>query len=47
MAGKYSIVTTGEGISATREMMITFVNTGTTDVPVWSAMGAKVTDSSI
>lgn len=47
MAGKYNIVTTGEGVSATREMMITFVNTGTTDVPVWSAMGAKVTDSSI
>ncbi len=47
MAGKYSIVTTGEGISATREMMITYLNTGTTEAPVWSAMGAKVTDSSV
>lgn len=47
MAGKYSIVTTGEGISATREMMITYLNTGSADAPVWSAMGAKVTDSNI
>lgn len=47
MAGKYSIVTTGEGISATREMMITYLNTGSAEAPVWSAMGAKVTDSSI
>lgn len=47
MAGKYSIVTTGEGISATREMMITYLNTGIADAPVWSAMGAKVTDSNI
>lgn len=47
MAGKYSIVTTGEGVSATRDMMITFLNTGTADEPVWAAMGAKVTDSSI
>lgn len=47
MAGKYSIVTTGEGISATREMMITYLNTGSADAPVWSAMGAKVTDSSV
>lgn len=47
MAGKYNIVTTGEGVSATREMMITFINTGTAEAPVWAAMGAKVTDSSI
>lgn len=47
MAKKYNIVTTGEGVSATREMMITFLNTGATDAPVWSAMGAKVTDSSV
>lgn len=47
MAGKYNIVTTGDGVSATREMMITYLNTGTADAPVWSAMGAKVTESSI
>lgn len=47
MAGKYNIVTTGDGVSATREMMITLINTGTTDAPQWAAMGAKVTDSSI
>lgn len=47
MAGKYHIVTTGDGVSATREMMITYVNTGTAEAPVWAAMGAKVTDSSI
>lgn len=47
MADTYTITTTGEGVSATREMMITYLNTGTADAPIWSAMGAKVTDSSI
>lgn len=47
MADTYTITTTGEGVSATREMMITYLNTGTFDAPIWSAMGAKVTDSSI
>lgn len=47
MAEKFTIATTGDGISATREMLITFLDTGTTETPVWSAMGAKVTDSNI
>lgn len=47
MADTYTITTSGEGISATREMMIAYLNTGTADAPVWSAMGAKVTDSNI
>ena len=44
---EYTITTTGEGVSATREMMITYLDTGTLDVPVWSPMGAKVTESNI
>lgn len=44
---KYTITTAGEGVSATREMMIAYLNTGTTATPVWSPMGAKVTDSNI
>lgn len=44
---EYTITTTGEGVSATREMMITYLNTGISDVPVWSPMGAKVTESNI
>ena len=44
---EYTITTTGEGVSATREMMIAYLNTGTADSPVWSPMGAKVTDSNI
>lgn len=47
MAGKYTITTKGDGVSATREMMIAFLNTGTADAPVWSAMGTKVTESSV
>ena len=47
MANEFSIVTAGEGASATREMMITYLNTGTADAPVWSPMGAKVNDSNI
>lgn len=47
MAGKYTIVTKGDGVSASREMMITYLNTGTATAPVWSAMGTKVTDSSV
>lgn len=47
MAEKFTITTTGDGVSASREMMITYLNTGTESAPVWSAMGAKVTDSSI
>lgn len=44
---KYTITTTGDGVSATREMMIAYLNTGTKATPVWSPMGAKVTDSNI
>lgn len=47
MAKKYTITTKGDGVSATRDMMIAYLNTGTADEPVWSAMGTKVTDSSI
>lgn len=47
MADTYTIATTGEGVSATREMMITYLNTDNAAAPVWSAMGAKVTDSNI
>lgn len=47
MPEKFTITTAGNGVSASREMMITYLNTGTADSPVWSAMGAKVTDSSI
>lgn len=47
MAEKFTITTTGDGVSATREMLVTYLNTGTADAPVWSAMGAKVTDSNI
>lgn len=46
MAAKYTIATAA-GVSATREMLITYLNTGTPDEPVWSAMGHKVTDSNI
>lgn len=47
MAKKYTITTKGDGVSATRDMMIAYLNTGTVEAPVWSAMGTKVTDSSI
>lgn len=46
MAGKFTI-STGNGVSAARETLVTYLNTGTSDVPVWSAMGLKVTDSNI
>lgn len=47
MPENFNIVTAGEGASASREMMITYLNAGTADAPVWSPMGAKVNDSSI
>ena len=47
MAEKFTITTAGDGVSATREMMVAYLNTGTAEQPVWSAMGAKVTDSNI
>lgn len=47
MAKTFNIVTAGNGASATREMVITYLNTGTTDAPIWSSMGAKVTDGNI
>lgn len=46
MAGKFTI-STGDGISAKREMLVTYLNTGTSEAPTWSAMGLKVTDSNI
>lgn len=46
MAAKYTIKgNTGE--AASRDLMITYLNTGTTDAPVWSAMGRTVEDSSV
>lgn len=47
MAREFNIVTTGEGASASREMMITYLNTGTGSAPVWSSMGAKVFEGTI
>lgn len=47
MAEKFTITTAGEGASAAREMMITYLNTGTAEAPVWSAMGTKVTEGNI
>lgn len=47
MPDTFTIVTAGEGASAAREMMITYLNTGTAEVPVWSAMGAKVAEGDI
>lgn len=44
---KYTITTKGDGVSATREMMIAYLNTGTAEAPIWSAMGTKVTDSAV
>lgn len=46
MAGKFTI-STGDGVSAAREMLVTYLNTGTSASPTWSAMGLKVTDSNI
>ena len=47
MPDKFTITTSGDGVSASRHMMITYLNIGTDDVPEWAAMGAKVTESNI
>lgn len=47
MPNTFTIVTAGEGASAVREMMITYLNTGTAEAPIWSPMGTKVTDGNI
>jgi len=47
MPNTFTIVTAGGGASAVREMMITYLDTGTADAPVWSAMGAKVAEGTI
>lgn len=47
MSEKFTIVTAGEGVSADRHMMITYLNTDATEAPVWSAMGLKVTDGNV
>lgn len=47
MAETFTIVTAGEGASAIREMMITYLNTGTADAPVWFPMGTKVAESNV
>lgn len=38
---------TPEGQTVDRELMIAYLNTGTHDVPVWSAIGKRVEDSSM
>ena len=46
MAAKYTIKgNTGE--SAARDLMIAYLNTGTSSAPVWSPMGRTVEDSSV
>lgn len=47
MSDTFTIVTAGEGASAVREMMITYLNTSTTDDATWSAMGVKVAEGNI
>ena len=37
---------TVSGRTIDREMLIAYLNTGTSSVPVWSALGSRVTDSS-
>lgn len=45
MPNKYQFNTTpGETIA--RELLVAYLNTGTTDEPVWSAIGKRVEDSS-
>lgn len=46
MAAKYTIKgNNGEAVS--RDLMVTYINTGTGEAPVWSAMGRTVEDSSV
>lgn len=47
MPDTFTIVTAGEGASAVRETMVTYLNTGTTEAPVWSAMGLKVIEGGV
>ncbi|MEA4992346.1 MAG: hypothetical protein VB060_00735 [Oscillibacter sp.] len=37
---------TAAGVVASRNLLIAYLNTGTTDAPVWSAVGKRVEDSS-
>lgn len=38
---------TASGQTVDRELLIAYLNTGTTSVPVWSPIGSRVTDSSM
>lgn len=38
---------TQAGVTVGRELLIAYLNTGTTDAPVWSPIGKRVEDSSI
>lgn len=38
---------TASGQTVDRELMIAYLNTGTTSAPVWSPLGSRVTDSSM
>ena len=38
---------TASGQTVDREMLIAYLNTGTTSAPVWSPLGSRVTDSSM
>lgn len=38
--------TTAEGQTIARELLIAYINTGTATLPVWSALGTRVEDSS-
>lgn len=38
---------TDPGVTVARELLIAYLNTGTSDAPVWSAIGKRVEDSSI
>ncbi len=46
MAAKFKIKGK-DGEAASRDLMIAYLNTGTTEAPVWSAMGSTVEDSSV
>ena len=38
---------TASGQTVDRELLIAYLNTGTTSAPVWSPLGSRVTDSSM
>ena len=38
---------TTEGQTVARELLIAYLNTGTSDAPVWSPVGKRVEDSTI